>query len=29
MKIDSVTIQGFRCLGFTPTVVKLSDGITA
>ena len=29
MKIDSITLKGFRCFGSTPTTVKLSDGITA
>lgn len=29
MKIDSITLQGFRCFGTTPTVIRLSDGITA
>jgi putative ATP-dependent endonuclease of the OLD family len=29
MKIESVTIKGFRCFGNEPTTVKLSQGITA
>jgi putative ATP-dependent endonuclease of OLD family len=29
MKIYSVTVKGFRCFGSVPTVIKLSDGITA
>jgi putative ATP-dependent endonuclease of OLD family len=29
MKIDSITIKGFRCFGDRPETVKLSDGITA
>jgi putative ATP-dependent endonuclease of OLD family len=29
MKIESITLQGFRCFGNTPTTVSLSDGITA
>ncbi|AFZ24370.1 hypothetical protein Cylst_2133 [Cylindrospermum stagnale PCC 7417] len=29
MKIESITLKGFRCFGDTPKTVKLSDGITA
>ncbi|MBP5972258.1 AAA family ATPase [Brasilonema sp. CT11] len=29
MKIESITLKGFRCFGNTPTTVKLSRGITA
>lgn len=29
MKIESITLKGFRCFGNTPTTVKLSQGITA
>jgi putative ATP-dependent endonuclease of OLD family len=29
MKIDSITIKGFRCFGDIPKTIKLSDGITA
>lgn len=29
MKIDSITLKGFRCFGDTPTTVNLSEEITA
>ncbi|MGB3756162.1 MAG: AAA family ATPase [Rivularia sp. (in: cyanobacteria)] len=29
MKIDSITLKGFRCFGNTPTTVNLSEEITA
>jgi putative ATP-dependent endonuclease of OLD family len=29
MKIDSITIKGFRCFGNKPTTIKLSEEITA